>query len=105
MFKLDTKNNLPVWDFTGKHLLFGETDGSSFPSGGLRATHRAGGYLTIDPTSHIFLRGDTVFLPACFASFNGHALDEKIPVHRALDALSEQGSRLLRLLGCKVLVF
>ena len=55
----------------------GETDGSSYPSGGLRATHTAGGYTVLDPTSAVFLRGDTVYIPTVFVSFNGTALDEK----------------------------
>jgi glutamine synthetase len=75
----------------GKNLLKGETDGSSYPTGGLRATHRAGGYLSVDPTSPIFLRGDTIFIPACLVSYYGHALDEKTPLLRASDALSREG--------------
>jgi glutamine synthetase len=89
----------PIWDFKGKNLLSGETDGSSYPNGGLRETHRAGGYVTIDPTSPIFLRGDTIFIPASLCSFDGHALDEKTPLHRASDALSREGVRLLKHLG------
>ena len=94
-----TADGTPVYSFKGKDLLRGETDGSSFPNGGLRATHEAGGYLVIDPTSPIFLRGDSIFIPACFASYKGDALDEKIPLLRACDALSREGTRLLRLLG------
>jgi hypothetical protein len=90
-----------VWDFKGKNILKGETDGSSYPNGGLRATHRAGGYLSVDPTSPIFLRGDTIFIPACLSSYYGHALDEKTPLLRASDALSKEGVRLLNLLGFK----
>ena len=93
------KDGSPAWDFTGKNLLFGETDGSSYLNGGLRATHTAGGYLTIDPTSPIFLRDDTIFIPACLTSWDGFALDEKTPVLKAADALSNEGTRLLRLLG------
>jgi len=96
------KDGKPVWDFKGKNLLKGETDGSSYPNGGLRATHRAGGYLSVDPTSPIFLRGDTIFIPACLVSYYGHALDEKTPLLRASDALSREGARLLNLLGYKV---
>jgi glutamine synthetase len=69
---------------------------------GLRATHRAGAYLSVDPTSPIFLRGDTIFIPACLVSYYGHALDEKTPLLRASDALSKEGTRLLDLLGYKV---
>ena len=79
----------------------GETDGSSYPNGGLRATHAAGGYLAVDPTSPIFLRGDTIFIPSCLVSYYGHALDEKTPLLRATDALSREGARLLNLLGYK----
>ena len=77
MFEFN-KEGLPVWDFKGKNILKGETDGSSYPNGGLRATHRAGGYLSVDPTSPIFLRGDTIFIPSCLVSYYGHALDEKV---------------------------
>jgi glutamine synthetase len=95
------KNGQPQWDFKGKNILKGETDGSSYLNGGLRATHRAGGYLAVDPTSPIFLRGDTIFIPACLVSYYGHALDEKTPLLRASDALSREGTRLLHLLGYK----
>jgi glutamine synthetase len=92
----------PAWDFKGKALLKGETDGSSYPNGGLRATHTAGGYLAIDPSSPIFLRGDTIFIPACLVSYYGHALDEKTPLLRSNDAMSREGTRLLKLLGYNV---
>lgn len=82
---------LLAYTYVGKNLLKGETDGSSYPNGGLRATHRAGGYLSVDPTSPIFLRGDTIFIPACLVSYYGHALDEKTPLLRASDALSREG--------------
>jgi glutamine synthetase len=100
-FEFD-RSGTPVWDFKGKNILKGETDGSSYPNGGLRATHAAGGYLSVDPTSPIFLRGDTIFIPACLVSYFGHALDEKTPLLRSCDALSKQGARLLNLLGYKV---
>ncbi|KAG8468248.1 hypothetical protein KFE25_013331 [Diacronema lutheri] len=92
----------PKWDFKGKDMLKGETDGSSYPNGGLRATHTAGGYLTIDPTSPISLRGDTIFIPSCFISYYGHALDEKTPLLRSSEAMSREGTRLLKLLGYNV---
>jgi len=101
MFEFDSAG-LPVWNFSGKMLLKGETDGSSFPNGGLRQTHRAAAYLTVDPTSPVFLRDDTIFIPACFVAYTGHALDEKTPLLRSLDALSTEGSRLLAHLGVKV---
>jgi glutamine synthetase len=96
------KDGKPTWDFKGKNLLRGETDGSSYLNGGLRATHRAGAYLVIDTTSPIFLRGDTIFIPACMISYLGHSLDEKTPLLRASDALSREGTRLLKLLGYNV---
>ena len=91
-----------MWDFKGKNLLRGETDGSSYPTGGLRATHRAAAYLVADPTSPIFLRGDTIFIPSCMISYDGYALDEKTPLLKASEALSREGTRLLRLLGYNV---
>eukprot|EP01040_Poterioochromonas_malhamensis_P006851 gene6851-7387_t len=96
------KDGRPVWDFKGKNLLRGETDGSSYPNGGLRATHRAGAYLVIDTTSPIYLRGDTIFIPAAMIAYTGHALDEKTPLLRAVDAMSREGTRLLKLLGWNV---
>lgn len=100
-FKFDGAGK-PVWDLKGKDLLKGETDGSSYPNGGLRGTHRAGGYVALDATSPIFLRGDTIFIPSCFVSYYGHALDEKTPLLRSVDALTKSGVRLLSLLGFPV---
>mmetsp|Transcript_7408 Transcript_7408/g.15473 ORF Transcript_7408/g.15473 Transcript_7408/m.15473 type:complete len:688 (-) Transcript_7408:162-2225(-) len=99
MLKFDPKTNEPIYNFDGDDLVRGETDGSSYPNGGLRATHTAGGYLAIDPASPIFLRDDTIYIPAIFVSYYGDALDEKTPLLRANDALSTQGTRLLKLLG------
>ena len=89
----------PFAQFTGKDLLNGQTDGSSFPNGGLRATHCAGAFLTVDPESPPFLIGDTIFIPAVVAAYTGFALDEKTPLHRANQALSKEGARLLGHLG------
>ena len=96
-----TNKGRPIWGFKGSDLLSGETDGSSYPNGGLRSTHEAGGYLVVDPTSPIFLRGDSIFVPACFVSYKGEALDEKTPLLRSAEALSQEGTRLLGLLGYK----
>lgn len=96
------KDGKPTWKFDGEAMLRGETDGSSYQNGGMRATHRAGGYLAMDPTSPPFLRGDTIFIPSCFVSYLGHALDEKTPLLRSLDALNVQGTRLCKLLGFDV---
>ena len=68
----------------------------------MRATHTAGGYLSIDPLSPIFLREDTIFIPAAFVSYNGDALDENTPLHRATQAMSKEGTRLLKLMGYDV---
>lgn len=87
------------WDFDGDMLLRGETDGSSFPNGGLRATHTAAAYLALDPFSSIFLRGDAIYIPASMVSWRGQALDEKTPLMRANQYLSQQGTRLMGLLG------
>lgn len=99
MMKFNSKTNEPEFDFKGKDLIKGETDGSSYPNGGLRATHTAGGYLAIDTSSPIFLRGDTIFIPSAFVSYYGAALDEKTPLLRANAALDKHGTRLLKHLG------
>jgi len=98
MMKFNSKGE-PEFDFKGKDLIKGETDGSSYPNGGLRATHTAGGYLAIDTSSPIFLRGDTIFVPSAFVSYYGAALDEKTPLLRANAALDKHGTRLLKQLG------
>ena len=95
-------DNQIEFDFKGKDLIKGETDGSSYPNGGLRGTHCAGGYLCIDTSSPIFLRGDTMFIPSAFVSYYGAALDEKTPLLRANAALNKQGCRLLKHLGLDV---
>mmetsp|Transcript_14784 Transcript_14784/g.30430 ORF Transcript_14784/g.30430 Transcript_14784/m.30430 type:complete len:706 (-) Transcript_14784:148-2265(-) len=102
MLEFDRKTNKIKFDFKGKDLVKGETDGFSFPNGGLRATHTAGGYLAIDTSSNIFLRGDTIFIPSAFVSYYGKALDEKTPLLRSNEALNTQGKRLLSLLGYDV---
>jgi len=102
MMKFNRSTNDVEFDFDGGNLTKGETDVSSFPNGGLRATHTAGGYLAIDTSSPIFLRGDTVFVPSAFVSYYGAALDEKTPLLRSNHCLSEQGKRLLSILGLDV---
>ncbi|MBM4061971.1 MAG: hypothetical protein FJ265_12880, partial [Planctomycetes bacterium] len=90
-------------DFSGKALIKGEPDASSFPSGGLRATFEARGYTAWDPTSPAFLRetanGSTLCIPTAFCSWTGEALDEKTPLLRSSEALNREAVRLLRLLG------
>jgi glutamine synthetase len=102
MMKFNRTTNDVEFDFDGKNLIKGETDGSSYPNGGLRATHQAGGYLALDTSSPIFLRGDTVFIPSAFVSYYGAALDEKTPLLRSNAALSKQGKRLLKHLGLDI---
>ena len=99
VLKFNHKTHDLEYDFDGGDLVKGETDGSSYPNGGLRATHTAGGYLAIDTSSPIFLRGDTFYIPSIFVSYYGMALDEKTPLLRANDAMSSHGGRLLKLLG------
>lgn len=98
MLKFNSDNEV-VQDFKGKSLVKGETDGSSYPNGGLRGTHEAGGYLAVDTSSPIFLRGDTIFIPSVFVSYYGAALDEKTPLLRANAAIDKHGSRLFSALG------
>merc|ERR1719454_2648330 len=85
--------------FSGSELLQGETDGSSYMNGGMRATHTAGGYTALDPTSPIFIRGDTVHIPTVFVSFHGKALDEKTPLLRSMQAVDKECKRLKKALG------
>lgn len=99
MLKFDATTGEVAQDFKGKTLVKGETDGSSFPNGGLRGTHAAGGYVAVDTSSPILCRGDTIFIPSAFVSYHGAALDEKTPLLRSNSALDEHGSRLFGLLG------
>ena len=88
-----------VMEFSGKELIKGESDASSFPSGGLRATFEARGYTAWDPASYAFVKDGTLYIPTAFCSYTGEALDTKTPLLRSMDAISAQGVRLLRLLG------
>ena len=88
-----------VMEFSGKELIKGETDGSSFPSGGLRATFEARGYTAWDPASYAFVKDGTLYIPTAFCSYTGEALDTKTPLLRSMDAISEQTLRILRLFG------
>lgn len=82
--------------FSGSRLFMNETDGSSFPNGGLRATHRAAAYMAWDTASPPFVRGDTLYIPSAFVTFNGEALDEKTPLLRSMRAVNQAGKRLLK---------
>ena len=88
-----------IMEFSGKELIKGEPDASSFPSGGLRATFEARGYTAWDPTSYAFIKGRTLCIPTAFCSYGGHALDKKTPLLRSMEALSQQALRILRLFG------
>ncbi|MBR3275368.1 MAG: glutamine synthetase III [Eubacterium sp.] len=88
-----------IMEFSGKELIKGEPDASSFPSGGLRATFEARGYTAWDPTSYAFIKGKTLCIPTAFCSYGGHALDKKTPLLRSMEVLSRQALRILRLFG------
>ena len=88
-----------IMEFSGKELIKGEPDASSFPSGGLRATFEARGYTAWDPTSYAFIKGKTLCIPTAFCSYGGHALDKKTPLLRSMEALNKQAVRVLRLFG------
>ena len=96
---LDVKNGKVIMDFSGKNLIKGEPDASSFPSGGLRATFEARGYTAWDPTSYAFIKDNTLCIPTAFCSYNGQALDKKTPLLKSMKALSVQALRILRLFG------
>ena len=86
-------------EFSGKELIKGESDGSSFPNGGLRATFEARGYTAWDPTSSAFVRDGSLYIPTCFFSYTGEALDKKTPLLRSMDEVSREAVRILRLFG------
>ena len=88
-----------IMDFSGKELIKGEPDASSFPSGGLRATFEARGYTAWDPTSYAFIKGKTLCIPTAFCSYGGEALDKKTPLLRSMEALNKQALRILKLFG------
>ena len=88
-----------IMEFSGKELIKGEPDASSFPSGGLRATFEARGYTAWDPTSYAFIKDDTLCIPTAFCSYSGEALDKKTPVLRSMQALNKQALRILKLFG------
>ena len=88
-----------IMEFSGKELIQGEPDASSFPSGGLRATFEARGYTAWDPTSYAFIKDRTLCIPTAFCGYNGEALDKKTPLLRSMEALNRQALRILRLFG------
>ena len=88
-----------IMEFSGKELVKGEPDASSFPSGGLRATFEARGYTAWDPTSPAFIKDRTLYIPTAFCSYSGEALDKKTPLLRSMDTLNKEAIKILRLLG------
>ena len=91
-----------ILEFSGKELIKGEPDASSFPSGGLRATFEARGYTTWDPTSYAFVKDGTLYIPTAFASYSGEVLDKKTPLLRSMEAINVQAIRILKKLGKNV---
>lgn len=88
-----------IMEFSGKELVKGEPDASSFPSGGLRATFEARGYTAWDPTSYAFIKDGTLYIPTAFCSYGGEALDKKVPLLRSMEAINRQALRILKLFG------
>ena len=88
-----------IMEFSGKELVRGEPDASSFPNGGLRTTFEARGYTAWDPTSFAFVRDGSLYIPTCFFSYNGESLDQKTPLLRSLEEVSREALRILRLFG------
>ena len=98
-FIAPTPGGQVIMEFSGKCLIKGEPDASSFPSGGLRATFEARGYTAWDPASYAFVKDGTLYIPTAFCSYTGEALDSKTPLLRSIDAISREGVRILRLFG------
>ena len=98
-FIVPTGDGRVIMEFSGKELVKGESDGSSFPNGGLRATFEARGYTAWDPTSCAFVREGSLYIPTCFFSYTGEVLDKKTPLLRSMDEVSREAVRILRLFG------
>ena len=96
-----TENGGVIMEFSGKELVKGEPDASSFPSGGLRATFEARGYTAWDPSSPAFIKDGTLYIPTAFCSYSGESLDKKTPLLRSMETLSESATKLLHILGKK----
>ena len=97
-FLTTVSSGSPILELSGKELIKGEPDASSFPSGGLRSTFEARGYTAWDPTSYAFIKGNTLCIPTAFCSYGGHALDKKTPLLRSIDALNKEALRLFKVL-------
>lgn len=94
-----SKDGAVIMDFSGKELIKGESDASSFPNGGMRATFEARGYTAWDPSSYAFVKDNTLYIPTAFCSYSGESLDKKTPLLRSTEALNKQVLRILNLLG------
>ena len=94
-----TENGGVIMEFSGKELVKGEPDASSFPSGGLRATFEARGYTAWDPSSPAFIKDGTLYIPTAFCSYSGESLDKKTPLLRSMETLSDSATKLLHILG------
>ena len=94
-----TKDGKVIMEFSGKELVMGEPDASSFPSGGVRATFEARGYTAWDPTSFAFVKDGTLYIPTAFFSYSGEVLDKKTPLLKSMEALNREAMRILRLFG------
>ena len=98
-FITPTEDGNIILEFSGKELVKGEPDASSFPSGGLRATFEARGYTAWDPTSNAFVKDNTLYIPTAFCSYTGEILDKKTPLLRSMEVVNEQALRILKLFG------
>ena len=98
-FLTPVEHGKAIMEFSGKELIKGEPDASSFPSGGLRATFEARGYTAWDPASYAFIKDGSLYIPTAFCSYTGEALDTKTPLLRSMDAISAEGLRIVRLFG------
>ena len=98
---LEMEDGKPIVKFSGKMLIKGETDGSSFPTGGLRATFEARGYTAWDPTSYAFVHGGTLYIPTAFCSYGGESLDKKTPLLRSMECIDREARKVLSLFGKK----
>ncbi|MEG1478876.1 MAG: glutamine synthetase III, partial [Clostridiales bacterium] len=94
-----TADGRAIMEFSGKALVMGEPDASSFPSGGLRATFEARGYTAWDPTSYAFVKDGSLYIPTTFCSYTGEVLDKKTPLLRSMEALNKEALRVLKVLG------
>ena len=98
-FITQTKDGKVRMEFTGKELVQGEPDASSFPSGGLRSTFEARGYTAWDPTSYAFIKDNTLCIPSAFCSYSGESLDKKTPLLRSMEVIERESKRILKLFG------